>query len=245
MGAPRQRRKSVKRPTWSITTSVLGLVAAAGVHLGVAADHGREAIAAGAFFVGAALLQLLLAAAISMRPSRPVFLATIAANTVLVAVWAAARVAVVPLSGHRGPEAVGVVDGFAVLAEVAAMGAALILLRTGPADARAGSSARRRRVLSPALAVAAAAVLGVSAAGAAAASGSRDHHESPLTNGGVHDLDGGGHSHSGTGREDDDIGAAHAEQAEELLRSLIAGFERDGLCASGEPRTSPDCQPGG
>ena len=244
MGAPRRQRKDAKRLKWWITTSALGLVAAAGIHLGVAADHGRDAVAAGAFFVGAALLQLLLAAAMTVRPSPRVFLGTIAANAVLVAVWAAARVAVVPLSGHSGPEATGAVDSVAVLAEVAAMAGAVILLRAAAAETRARPSRRPRRVLSPALAVAAAAVLGVSVPAAAAASGGGDHHEVP-SNSGAHEGDGTEHPHSGTGQEHDDPDAAHAEEADALLRSLIAGFERDGVCASGEPPTSPDCQSGG
>lgn len=238
-----QRRNATPLRPW-ITTSALGLVAAAGIHLGVAADHGRQAVTAGGFFVAAALLQLLLAAAISMRPSPAVFRATIAANGVLVVLWAAARVAVVPLSGHGGPEAVRVVDGAALLAELAAMAGAFLLLRAAAANAHAGRPRRPRRVLSPALAVAAAAVLGLSIPAAAAASADSDHHEDPAHRAGD-DFEATEHEHSGKDEEHSDIGAAHSEQADALLRSLISSFERDGVCASGEPRTSPDCQPGG
>lgn len=221
---------------------MLALVAAAGLHLGVAADHGREAASAGAFFVGAAVLQLVLAAAMALRPSARVFRATIGANAVLIFIWAAARLTVVPLSGHSGPEAVGVFDGIAVLAEIAATAAALILLRA-PAHARSGSNRPARRILSPALAVAAAGILSVSIFATAAVSGGDDHHEDG-GNGDVDHADGSEHEHSGTSGEHDDD-ATHAQQAEELVTSLMEGFARDGVCARGEPPTWPDCQPGG
>ena len=228
MGRTRRRRKGGQARRQAATLAVV-LVAAGGIHLGVAPDHGRRAAAAGAFFVVAAAAQLVLAGVVAARPRRSALGAVVALNALLIVVWGVSRLAQMPLSGHNAPEPVTIVDGVAVLLEAAAIAAAVLLLRAPLLLGRPSRARPPRHAFSPALALVLVAVLGVTAPAAGALTASSDDRA-------------GHHSPADAPHARSEPDGAHAEGAEDLLRTLISAFERDGVCGPSEPSTTEDCR---
>jgi diguanylate cyclase (GGDEF)-like protein len=108
----------------------LGSLDAGLIHAGVCPEHFREATVLGVFFLVVATLQLAWAAAVLTRASRGLLFAGAAGNAAVVAVWAVSRTFGVPVGPNPWrPEAVGVFDVLAVIAEVAVTVGALWLAR--------------------------------------------------------------------------------------------------------------------
>lgn len=98
------------------------LTAAAGVtHIAAAVPHFADATVFGLSFVGAGWVQLALAAALLVRPRRPVVAAAALINVLALAAWALSRTVGLPL-GHSGVEPVALADAITVGLELAAVG---------------------------------------------------------------------------------------------------------------------------
>jgi hypothetical protein len=109
-------------------------VGGAAIHLAMAPSHLGESTVLGAGFIAAGWLQLSSAWLAVTKPSKRLWLGAIALNVALVATWAVARTAGLPLSGHAGEvEDITIVDLTTVALEVAALLLAvrLLLLRGG------------------------------------------------------------------------------------------------------------------
>jgi|GEM_PF-3125243 len=88
----------------------VALVVAASFHLALVPDHAAESLAAGAFFVASAAVELALAAVVRRRPSRGLAIGVAGAVAVLVAVYAMARIWALPFTaGREDLDAVGLV----------------------------------------------------------------------------------------------------------------------------------------
>ncbi|HEY8543438.1 MAG TPA: hypothetical protein VIL36_00255 [Acidimicrobiales bacterium] len=149
------------------------------LHLVMAPSHLGTSAAEGAGFLVAAWLQLALAVALVVRPTRPVLVATVVVNAGLVAAWAVSRTAGLPFGAHADhPESVTLVDGTCVAFELLLV--ALVVLRLGrPAAVRV-----RRGLVGAVVPVAVFAV----ASAAIASPAARDHSS---------------HAHGGHGAEDE------------------------------------------
>jgi FtsP/CotA-like multicopper oxidase with cupredoxin domain len=83
----------------------------AAIHFAVAPMHFQEYVPFGVFFVAAGALQLAAAAAMLLRPSRRLFLASGAGTIGVIALYLLSRTAGVPVGPHPGrPEMVGIPD---------------------------------------------------------------------------------------------------------------------------------------
>ena len=92
--------------TASVDALVLACAASAGIHAALAAGHLRESPPAGALFVLAAALLLCAGIGLAIRPDRrDLVLAAGVLLAGLIAVWAASRIAALPLLQSR-PERV-------------------------------------------------------------------------------------------------------------------------------------------
>jgi hypothetical protein len=90
--------------------AVVSSASAAGVHAAVAPAHLGESLLFGCFFVVLALLQLLWAAAVAVRGSRPLLAAGAVGNVAVVGLWATTRTLGLPFALLPRPEAVGAWD---------------------------------------------------------------------------------------------------------------------------------------
>ena len=134
---------SARRPAlpvhWFLGALLLG---AAAVHLAVAPSHFGESTVLGAGFVVSAWLQIGLAGAVVVRPSRWVLRATVLTSLVLIAVWAVSRTAGLPFGHDAGrAEAVTFVDGATVALEAITAVLAAILIVRPPRRITAGAPA--------------------------------------------------------------------------------------------------------
>jgi hypothetical protein len=105
------------------------LVGAGAVHLAMAPSHLGESTVEGIGFLVAAWLQVGLAVAVVLRPSRRVAGATIAVSAACIGAWLVSRTVGLPFGQHAGDaESVTFVDGVTVAMEAAAvfLGAALL-----------------------------------------------------------------------------------------------------------------------
>ena len=115
-------------------------------HVGAAVDHADHGTAV-ALFVLAAVAQVVLGAAVLRRPTPRVLLGALAVDAAAALAWAVSRSAGLPPTlGLAGREAVGTADVVTTLAEVVAVGAAVLACR---------APAVGRRRLSPVLVLAA------------------------------------------------------------------------------------------
>jgi hypothetical protein len=145
---------------WAPTVAAACLLGTQAIHTAVMPGHLREWWAQGAFFLGVALVEGALAAALLLAPgSGRVRVAAVAASVATVCVWAWSRTIGMPVGPGAGvAEPVGRADAVATLLEVAT---AAVLLRA--------AVGRQRPVRSAALACAVAAVALVTAFGLSAA----------------------------------------------------------------------------
>jgi hypothetical protein len=161
---PAARGPAVAVPTrWLLAALLAG---AGAIHLAMAPSHIGESAVEGAGFLVAGWVQLALAAAVLLRPTRRVLLSAAVTSVALVVAWAVSRTAGLPFGAHSGhAETVSIVDGVTVALEVATLLVALSLVT------RVGAGMVQRRGLALA-----GALLAVGFATAAVASPSaRDH----------------------------------------------------------------------
>jgi diguanylate cyclase (GGDEF)-like protein/PAS domain S-box-containing protein len=125
-----------------------GALVAGLVHAGVCPEHFREATVLGVFFLVVSTLQLAWAAAVLTRASRALLLVGAAGNAAVVGVWVLSRTVGVPVGPERWqPEAVGVIDAFAVgVGAAVAVGAVLLarLMFVGRSSTQRTSRPTRR-----------------------------------------------------------------------------------------------------
>lgn len=110
---------------------VLALVSlgAAGIHFAVAPHHLQEYWLYGWFMVASAFLQAAWAVAIISRPTRRLYLAGIAGNAALAALWLYTRLATVPIGPDAGSaEPFGRPDELCVIFELVTVVLALALV---------------------------------------------------------------------------------------------------------------------
>ncbi len=114
-----------------LPVALAGLSASAGiVHASVVAEHFRQSVAFGLFFVLLAAFQLGWALATLMRPRRALYWAGAAVNAAVILVWTVSRTTALPIGlGSGAPEPIGDADVFATVVEVVVAGTALALLR--------------------------------------------------------------------------------------------------------------------
>lgn len=100
----------------------IALAVAAGLHLAALPDHAGQGLAVTGFFLAAAAFQLTAAWVIALGSVGVKARQGIATGSLaLIALWAWSRVAGLPVGTHEGPEAVSLLDGLAVAAEIIAV----------------------------------------------------------------------------------------------------------------------------
>ena len=114
----------------------VGLVGSAVIHAAVVPDHLAEWIGAGIFFVGLALAQLVLAALVVKRRTRPALVAVLVASALPLLLWVVSRGVGLPFGPAIGlPEAIGLADlASGVLELVSLVLAAVLLSPAGERD---------------------------------------------------------------------------------------------------------------
>lgn len=126
----RSRASGVRRPTLVPVLAMASLGASA-VHALAAPAHAREGLLLGAFFVGAALLQLAWAVGVLRSPGSGLLLMGALGNAAVVLLWAWTRTRGIPFGlAEDAPEPVTAWDLLATVLEVAvASGCGLALGR--------------------------------------------------------------------------------------------------------------------
>src|SRR4051794_25824690 len=118
------------------------LVGAAAVHFAMAPSHFGESTAEGVGFLVAAWLQLGLAVAVLLRPSRAVVIATVVVSGACIAAWAVSRTVGLPFGQHADhAETVTIVDSLTVVMEGFTVVLAALLLSPEVRRFRSRSSA--------------------------------------------------------------------------------------------------------
>jgi hypothetical protein len=219
---------------WVQWTVAALLVGAGAVHLALAPSHFGESTAEGIGFLIAAWLQLALAVAVLLRPSRVIVVAIVTVSAGSIVAWAVSRIWGLPFGAHAGhAEQVTKVDGLTVAMEslTIVLGAALL-----------SSSVRllRSRAITV---VAVVAVLGLTSA-VLAAPEARDHAaaahgvETAATSGHTHDAgstsdpvtDLNGHAVTGVKAQD----VAHEQEPDVLLDASTRAVLADQLASARE-----------
>ncbi len=118
-----------------LPAAFVGSAAAAGVHAAMAPSHLQHSALFGAFFVGAAIVQISWAAALVLGSSRVLLLAGVAVNTAFIGLWAVTRTLGLPVV-MPDPEPVGPWDVSCVAWQVVVVVACLRLLRSGAGSSR-------------------------------------------------------------------------------------------------------------
>jgi hypothetical protein len=126
----------IRRPSSFEVVRVLliaSLLGGAALHAAVVREHVDHWPAAGLFFVVLAASGLVVGAALLRRVNAQLLLAALALSVGPLLVWLVSRTAGLPFGPEAWePEQVGLTDSAAGLLELAAAGAALILLRASP-----------------------------------------------------------------------------------------------------------------
>jgi hypothetical protein len=182
-------------------------VGAGAIHLAMVPSHWDESIAEGIGFAVFGWLQLVFAAIVLLRPSRPLLASGVALNAAAIASWVWSRTAGLPFGEHSGhAESAGFVDVTCVVFEGVVLVACLALVLRP----RLGFGAAR-----PALAftgTAAVAVLALTTAALASpsardhASGSHGDHEASEHEHDAETVADGGHLHGDAAAPVDDKG---------------------------------------
>jgi hypothetical protein len=175
---------------------------AAGIHFAFIGVHLAEDWAHGAFFAIVAWAQLAWAAAIVLRPSRPLLRAGALGNGAVIATWVVSRTMGVPVGPHAGsPEPVALYDSLATVFELGIVAGSLALL-TLPSLTRR----RVRSVVTAPLLGALGLAVGVLSTVALSPTFATGHHHGTGTAAQSH-HEGDGHQHGG-----DAPSAAHGEE---------------------------------
>lgn len=136
------RKASRRRLDPTGNAPALALAVAAGLHLAAVPDHAGQGSAVAGFFLATAVLQLAAAWLVALaRLGVKARLGIAAGNLALIALWTWSRVAGLPFGTHPGPEAVSLLDGLAVAAEIIAV--------AGLCSSRATTRDRRRTGVAP------------------------------------------------------------------------------------------------
>ncbi|MGZ4688242.1 MAG: hypothetical protein ACXWAY_01345 [Acidimicrobiia bacterium] len=191
------------------------LVGAAGIHFAMMGEHAGVSWTHGLFFAGVAWVQVVLAGAILLRPSRHVVLAVIVVNAAIIGVWILTRTVGIAIGSDGTPEAWGTVDIVCATFEgLAILASGLLLARRfagRPVSAEVGGAmaafiglavvAVTTFVFSPAFASSGGGVSGVSADGhhhGGTAAGVVGHtHTTVVDDKGLSLLHNGHHAHIG------------------------------------------------
>ncbi len=132
--APPVEPEPTATPAFSVPLALVSSTAAAGIHAAVVPPHLRGEVAAGAFLLAAAVVQLAWAAA-AQRPTARLLATGVAVNLGLVAVWLVSRTTGLPFAGALGIDAgrhpVGAWDLTCVAFELLAVAACWRVLRDG------------------------------------------------------------------------------------------------------------------
>ena len=159
---PPARASSIGWVQWLVAALLIG---AGAVHLALAPSHVGESTVEGSGFLVVAWLQIALAVAVLLRPTRAVIFAVIGVSAASIGAWAVSRIWGLPFGEHSGQaEQVTVVDGLTMVMEAFTVVLAATLLSV---------SVRRFRSRGYAL-IAVVAVLGLTSA-LLAAPEARDH----------------------------------------------------------------------
>lgn len=144
--------------SWRPRAAASLLIIAAVLHAAVIREHFHEWTLAGVFFSALVIVEASLAVAVLRRPDKRILGLTLGVSLATVAVWTVSRTFGLPFGPEAyRPEAVGAIDVFSTLAEVATVA---VLIRLRPS----------RRLVPLALAIAAVtAACGGGGGGAAAA----------------------------------------------------------------------------
>ena len=135
------------RLTWPIPTVYSALavtsLAAAGIHFAVMGEHFAEYFLFGLFFSVVAWLQALWALGVVVTPTRPLLIAGLVGNAVVVVVWIVSRTTGLPIGPDAGtPEAVASLDVLSTLLEVGIVIAIAAVLASAGRAWAARSNAR-------------------------------------------------------------------------------------------------------
>jgi hypothetical protein len=117
--------------------AVVSSAAAAGVHAALGPAHLRESVLFGAFFAGAALLQLVWAGMAAVRTSRRLLQVGATGNLAVLGLWVVTRTLGLPFGWLPSPEAVGTWDLACGAWELVVVCSCIAMLRSRePAPAR-------------------------------------------------------------------------------------------------------------
>ncbi len=224
-GPGSQRSVGIGLAQWVVVALLVG---AGAVHLAMAPSHFGASAAEGMGFVVAAWLQIGMALAVLLRPSRPVLFAIIGVSGVSIVAWAISRTTGLPFGAHADhAEAITIVDGVTVAMEAATIVLAVMLLSRAVLAYRS----------SPALTVVA--VVGILALTSAiiAAPEARNHSES--AHGGHTSARSEASASGGTGHAHDD-GTADASGANTDQGLQIHGHESDITYKNLPPKTKAE-----
>jgi hypothetical protein len=141
MSAPVLTDENVRATTGTARPYLLGglaalSVGAAAIHFAVIFEHFDEYVLYGAFFLVLSWAQMIWAAVVLWRPSRPWLWLGIAGNALVIAVYVASRTVGLPIGPDvNHPEPVGALDVVSIVLEAALIaGCAALLWRPSLAD---------------------------------------------------------------------------------------------------------------
>lgn len=171
------------------SATATALAVAAGLHLAALPDHAGQGAVTAAFFAATAAVQFAGAVSlVGLGRTRWLPAAIVVSNLVVLFVWLVSRTVGLPIGPHRGPEPIGIIDGFSVLAGAVAVVTALV--------AGSGAGAGRRGVR---LAVVSAVGVAAAALGIGVAPATHTHDHPPAAATPAADVTstphGGGHTH--------------------------------------------------
>jgi hypothetical protein len=121
-------------PTVSAAQASLAALSmgAAAIHFAVMGEHFAEYVAFGVFFSVVAWLQASWAVGVIVLPSRPVLLAGLVGNALVVLVWFFSRTTGLPIGPEAGtPEPATFIDVLSTILELAIVAGAAMILRRG------------------------------------------------------------------------------------------------------------------
>jgi hypothetical protein len=235
----------------------LASFAAAAVHFAVVGDHAQETLAIGLAFAAVAWAQTLSGVAILVSTDRRWFVATLALNLGVIAIWAVSRTFGLPTADPPWTaEALGRADVLATVLEVGIVAGCLLLLagrRVGPA---VGDRGRRNGLVAYGAALALLTSATITTMGEHTHAGAVDGHDHGATRaegefvGGPSDTEHGGPRHlhvTGATHEHTDghaggppAGVADAAQLEQIRAAMERYADVDAALAEGFERMDDD-----
>jgi hypothetical protein len=215
---------------WFLSAALVG---AGAIHIAMTPSHLGESTVEGLGFLSAAWLQIFLAVAVLLRPSRRVMAAVAGSSVVLIALWVVSRTAGMPYGAHAGhPESVSFVDGTCVALEAVAV---VLALGFGAALARLKAVALVGAF--GAIALAAGAVASPSASDHASASHGDHGHETAATEA----TGAAGHDHGASaGSGADDLGFSELSNGHQHERGTEPLSREETVALAGQLATTAE-----